>query len=95
MHEWHKRVLDEERRRSTPTETDVDELIAVFRARRKEFALTRRDLSYWANVSPRFIFDLEKGKRTVQLDKVLAVAAALRMELRWEKLPRFNFQRRR
>ncbi|HRQ10769.1 MAG TPA: helix-turn-helix transcriptional regulator [Trueperaceae bacterium] len=55
-----------------------------FRARRKALRLTQQDLADLAGVSPRFIHDLESGKPTVQLDRLLAVATALGLELHWQ-----------
>jgi HTH-type transcriptional regulator / antitoxin HipB len=54
------------------------------RARRKHLKLRQQELADLAGVSERFVFALENGKPTVQLDKVLAVlnALGLHMELR-------------
>ena len=58
-------------------------LNAALRARRKELRLSQQDLAELAGVSVRFIHDLENGKSTVQLDRVLTVAGALGLELAW------------
>ena len=52
------------------------------RARRKSLGLTQADLADLAGASTRFVHDLEAGKETVQLDKVLVVLAALGLHLR-------------
>lgn len=43
------------------------------KAKRKELGLTQETLALYAGVSPKFIVELESGKETVRLDKVLAV----------------------
>ena len=40
------------------------------KAKRKEFGLTQMELSERAGVGLRFVRELERGKSTVQLDKV-------------------------
>lgn len=59
-------------------------VFATLRTRRKELRLTQRELADLAGVSVRFIHDLENGKPTVQLDRVLAVANTLGLELEWQ-----------
>jgi HTH-type transcriptional regulator / antitoxin HipB len=60
------------------------ELANKVRVRRKALRLTQADLALLADVSPRFVFDLEDGKPTVALDKVQAVLEALGLELKVE-----------
>ena len=48
---------------------------------RKKQGLTQVQLSAMANVSPRFIGELEKGKPTIELDKALYVAWMLGISL--------------
>lgn len=48
---------------------------------RKKQGLTQIQLSAMANVSPRFIGELEKGKPTIELEKALYVAWMLGIEL--------------
>jgi len=43
--------------------------------------LDQAELADLAEVSERFVYALENGKRTVQLDKVLAVLSALGLHL--------------
>ncbi len=56
---------------------------SALRARRKELRLSQQDLAELAGVSVRFIHDLEAGKPSVQLDRLLAVARTLGLELQW------------
>jgi len=51
------------------------------RARRKRVGLRQAELAELAGVSERFVFSLENGKRSVQLDKVEAVLTALGLQL--------------
>jgi y4mF family transcriptional regulator len=51
------------------------------RARRRHLALRQNELADLAGVSERFVYALENGKHTVQLDKVLAVLSALGLHL--------------
>jgi y4mF family transcriptional regulator len=52
---------------------------------RKEQGLTQVQLSAMANVSPRFIGELEKGKPTIELEKALHVAWMLGLNLRYSE----------
>jgi len=58
------------------------------RTRRKELNLTQRELADLAGVSPRFIHELENGKATLRLDRLLAVADALGLEPAWHLVDR-------
>lgn len=59
----------------------LDTLAAAVRARRRRLGLRQGDLADLAGVSERFIHALEKGKQSVQLDKVVAVLTALGLHL--------------
>ncbi|OFN44851.1 hypothetical protein HMPREF2559_07875 [Corynebacterium sp. HMSC072G08] len=56
----------------------------IARERRREGGLTQRHVARRARVSERFVRDLETGKGTVQLDKALAVLAAIGLHVRVE-----------
>ncbi len=51
------------------------------RARRKEIGVTQRELSLTSGTGIRFIIDLEKGKPTCHIGKVLAVLTTLGLRL--------------
>ena len=53
----------------------------LIRAARKEQGLTQVELASLAQVGPRFIGELEKGKQTLAIEKVLQVLDALGIEL--------------
>lgn len=54
---------------------------ALVSAQRKRLALTQLDLAGLANTGNRFIVDVENGKPTVQLQKVLELLELLGLEL--------------
>lgn len=64
----------------TPIRSSV-ELGAVIREQRKRLALKQLDLAGLGNTGNRFIVDLENGKPTVQLQKVLDLMDLLGLEL--------------
>lgn len=57
------------------------ELGALVRDQRKRGALTQLDIAGLGNTGNRFIVDLENGKPTLQLQKVLEVIDLLGLEL--------------
>jgi HTH-type transcriptional regulator/antitoxin HipB len=59
-------------------------LAELVRVRRKDFGLNQSDLADLAGVSARFVYDLERGKPTVAMDKVLAVTKCLGIVLTLE-----------
>lgn len=60
-------------------------LAAVLRTRRRALHLTQQDLADLAGVSPRFLHELENGKLTARLDKVVSVVDALGLSLNLER----------
>jgi HTH-type transcriptional regulator / antitoxin HipB len=64
----------------TPIRSSVD-LGAVIREQRKRLALKQLDLAGLGNTGNRFIIDLENGKPTVQLQKVLDLMDLLGLEV--------------
>lgn len=59
-----------------------EQLGAALRARRRQLKVTQKDLAMTCGTGIRFIIDLEKGKPTCQIGKVLQVIQALGLELR-------------
>jgi len=59
-----------------------EQLGAAIRARRKQLKVTQKDLAMTCGTGLRFIIDLEKGKPTCQIGKVLQVLQALGLKLR-------------
>lgn len=60
------------------------EIAATVQARRKSLGVTQSQLADLAGVSPKFVYDLEKGKPSVSLDRVLLVITALGLEFKLE-----------
>jgi len=77
-------ILDLPIGHSTSVETPIRssvELGALIRAQRKRLALKQLDLAGLGNTGNRFIVDLENGKPTVQLQKVLDLMNLLDLEV--------------
>ena len=66
---------------TTEADGSGDALAAVVRARRRQLRLRQDELAELAGVSERFVYALEHGKTSVQLDKTVAVLAALGLHL--------------
>jgi HTH-type transcriptional regulator/antitoxin HipB len=65
-------------------ETRIDspkELGAAVRRRRRELGMTQIHLADVAGTTPRFVSELENGKRTAQVEWVFRVLAALGISL--------------
>ena len=56
-------------------------LARAVRARRKRLGVSQLELARLAQVGPVFIYDLESGKATLRLDKLLDVLDVLGLEL--------------
>jgi y4mF family transcriptional regulator len=61
--------------------TPTERLGAAVRARRKALRLDQAELAALAGVGVAFLYELEHGKPTVRIDKVLEVLAVLGLEL--------------
>ncbi len=55
----------------------VQEVGQIIRESRKRLGVTQRDLALTSGTGLRFIIDLEKGKETCQIGKVLTVLQTL------------------
>lgn len=60
---------------------DVTTFGQLIRAARKSQGVTQLRLSAMANVSPRFIGELERGKATIEMGKALHVAWLLGLSI--------------
>ena len=56
----------------------------AIRFHRKKSGLTQKQLAEIAGVGKSVIFDIEKGKKTVQLDTILKILGALNISFRLE-----------
>lgn len=61
---------------------DAPELGRAVRSRRRELGVTQIELAGLANVGARFIGELERGKETLELGRVLRVLDRLGLEVR-------------
>ena len=53
----------------------------IVKSYRKKMKLTQVELATYANVSPKFIVELENNKKTIQLDKVYDVLNVFNLTL--------------
>ena len=60
---------------------NISEIGREIRARRRELGYTQAFLAEYAGVSASFISELENGKPTVQLDKMMYILSLLGMDL--------------
>jgi y4mF family transcriptional regulator len=58
-----------------------DTFATAVKSRRRQLRLRQDELASLAGVSERFVYALEHGKQSVQLDKVIAVLSALGLHL--------------
>lgn len=59
----------------------------VIRGERRAQGMTQAELASWTNTSAKFISDVERGKDTVQLDKVFDLLKALDLNVYVSKTP--------
>ncbi len=68
---------------------DIKELANLIKDARKEQGLTQEDLAGLSGTGTRFVSDLENGKETAQIGKILLVLGALGLGLyafsKWKK----------
>lgn len=62
----------------------TDALAATVRQRRKALKLTQAELAELAGCGPDFLYDVERGKPTLRLDKLLQVLHTLGLTLKLE-----------
>jgi len=63
------------------TTKNPEQIGAAIRARRRQLKVTQKDLAMTCGTGLRFIIDLEKGKPTCQIGKILEVFNALGLKL--------------
>jgi len=62
----------------------VKKMARIIRFHRKKAKLTQLQLATLADVGKTAVFDIEKGKKTVQLDTLLAVLNVLNIQIQFE-----------
>lgn len=60
------------------------ELGSAVRAQRKRLGLTQLELSALAGCGPVFVYDVERGKRGLRLDKLVELLAVLGLQFKLE-----------
>ena len=68
----------------SPAPIWAQDLATEVRRRRKQLRLTQKELADLSGCGSDFLYDVEQGKPTLRLDKLLAVLAALGVQLRLE-----------
>ena len=78
-------------------QSDAAALGSQVRDARKRLHMDQREVAFAANVSPRTVYAIEKGKPTVRLDMLSRVLAAVGLELTtrsrdriWVPVPRLR-----
>ena len=66
----------------------IDNLGETVRKRRRELGINQLDMAERSGVSDRFIRDLEHGKTSLRLDKLVDLLTALGLELTIDELTR-------
>ena len=61
--------------------TRVMECASLLRKRRKSFGYTQEEVAEMLGFSPRLVGEIERGRGTVGIDKVLSYALALGIDL--------------
>jgi len=62
--------------------TKLSELAAALRAHRKKLKISQEQLALLSGVGVVFIYDLERGKETIRMDKLLPILDVLGLELK-------------
>ncbi len=76
------------KKRKTPSGKNAPQRAAwaeVLRARRKALHLSQKEIGEYAGCGVAFLYELEQGKATVRLDKLLDVLEVLGLRLKMER----------
>jgi len=68
--------------KSPPPASRIQPVSDAVRQRRRSLSMTQIELGRFAGCGPDFVYDLESGKPTIRLDKLLDVLLVLGLELR-------------
>ncbi len=63
---------------------NIDQLSEVIRMHRKKSGLTQKGLADLAGVGKTVIYDIEKGKETIQLDTIKKILSVLNIKIKFE-----------
>lgn len=85
MFPYGNKIMILQAKQKLTSSADIGEMV---RARRREQGISQEQLAGVAGTGTRFISDLENGKGTIQVDKMIKVIEALGLRLyainRWE-----------
>jgi len=60
---------------------DAAEIGAILRLRRKELGYTQEEVAAFMGISPRLVGEIERGRKTVGVQKVLSMATGLGIDI--------------
>jgi y4mF family transcriptional regulator len=63
---------------------NIEQLSEVIRFHRKKSGLTQKGLAELASVGKTVIYDIEKGKETIQLDTIKKILSVLNIKIKFE-----------
>jgi y4mF family transcriptional regulator len=63
---------------------NIEQLSEVIRMHRKKSGLTQKGLADLAGVGKTVIYDIEKGKETIQLDTIKKILSVLNIKIKFE-----------
>jgi HTH-type transcriptional regulator / antitoxin HipB len=63
---------------------NINQLSEVIRMHRKKSGLTQKGLADLADVGKTVIYDIEKGKETIQLDTIKKILSVLNIKIKFE-----------
>lgn len=63
---------------------NIDQLSEVIRMHRKKSGLTQKGLADLAGVGKTVIYDIEKGKETIQMDTIKKILSVLNIKIKFE-----------
>jgi y4mF family transcriptional regulator len=63
---------------------NIEQLSEVIRMHRKKSGLTQKGLADLAGVGKTVIYDIEKGKETIQLDTIKKILSMLNIKIKFE-----------
>lgn len=63
---------------------NIDQLSEVIKLHRKKSGLTQKGLADLAGVGKTVIYDIEKGKETIQLDTIKKILSVLNIKIKFE-----------
>lgn len=63
---------------------NIDQLSEVIRMHRKKSGLTQKGLAELAGVGKTVIYDIEKGKETIQIDTIKKILSVLNIKIKFE-----------